>query len=170
MSLGLLLLIIWVCIALLTFRFTPKLEEVVSDGWSFTIVIMVLLTFGLSGLAFHCYYFKGTERQTEVHEWHISSLGNDKGVSGEFFLGSGTIETTDYYFFFVRTTEGYLRLKEPVANTYIIETDERRPELVGLQTYYDDKDLAFKVWFDPIITDKKLYVPKGTIIKDFKVR
>jgi|TARA_R110000850_G_C9969713_1_gene465092 hypothetical protein len=176
MSLALLLVLVfiglWFLYVVYCYPWVRKFDSVWDTGESIPIVFsIILLLFIAGGLSFgYCTYFEDTQRDVEEHDWYIHSLGNDKYMKGDFFLGSGTIEDTDYYFFYVRTQKGMSRIKRRVNDCYIIETDSRRPEIVGLRTVYDDEDKFFKVWFDDSILEYKIYVPKGTIIRDFKVR
>ncbi len=119
-------------------------------------------------LIFHA-IFNPVKRDLKKHLYYIESLGNDKYTEGSFMLGSGSIETIDYYFFYVNTINGYKRLKTPVCDTYIIETDNKRPEYIQVYNTWDDEDMFLKVFLDDV-TYRILYVPKNTIIKDFKVR
>ncbi len=105
----------------------------------------------------------------EVHEWYIHSLGNDKYLNGDFMLGTGTISETDYYFFYVKTVRGMSRIKVRVYDTYLIETDSRRPEYVEVVQKYDDEGRFWKVICDDKLFNK-LYVPTGTIVREFSVR
>ena len=109
-------------------------------------------------------------KHTQEKHWHyIESLGNDKYLNGSFFIGSGSIDETDYYFFFIETKHGHKRIKLKVDYTYIIETDAKNPEWVKVYTHYGDEDSFWKVWSHDF-EHNKLYVPSGTIIRDFKVR
>jgi hypothetical protein len=109
------------------------------------------------------------EYQDEEHLYYIESLGNAKYISGNFTLGFGSIEDIDYYFFFVKTKYGSKRIKIDVDITYIVETNTRKPECVRVLRKYNDSDSFWKVLFD-VELHNKIYVPYGTIIREFKVR
>jgi len=131
--------------------------------------VFMFLILLIAPIFFFVIYTKDDYHEIEKHDWYIESLGNDKYLSGSFFLGSGTINEIDYYYFYVNTTNGYSRLKRPISETYIIETDNRKPELTIVYDHYDNTDKFWTVAEDTKLY-YKLYVPKGTIIRDFRVR
>ncbi|CAL2082866.1 hypothetical protein [Tenacibaculum dicentrarchi] len=128
----------------------------------------LVLCIGIPG-TIHRDFREKIEYEKEVHKYYIESLGNDKYMEGVFFLGNGYVMEKDYYFFYVNTSNGYQRLKIPVESTYLIETDERRPEYVQIYRDYNDDKSFWKVLPD-CEKYNKLYVPKGTIVRDFRVR
>jgi hypothetical protein len=94
----------------------------------------------------------------------IYSLHDDKEQSGSFILGSGFINENGYYYYFTKNGDTYYK-DEVSDKTGIIETDET-PKLVTITVYPN-------IWYGKcfkIRKSHKLYVPKGTIIKEFKVR
>lgn len=108
----------------------------------------------------------------EYHYLYIKSLRNISSTEGEFFLGSGSIESVEYYYFFYQSTIGLKRSKIPVNNISIIETDERPPEIVKRKQCYSQD--TFIKWRCREIDSRRedayiMYVPKNTIIKEFKV-
>lgn len=138
------------------------------DIGGFLFLFWLILCITVPGVI-HSNFSKKISYEKEVHKWYIESLGNDKYMEGYFFLGNGYVMEKDYYFFYVNTSNGYQRLKIPVESTYLIETDERRPEYVQIYRDYNDDKSFWKV-FPDCEKYNKLYVPKGTIIRDFKVR
>ena len=176
MSLLLLLVLAFIGVIFLwvgyVYPFVKKFDNVWNTGEvipvMFSLLFLVITATAFSVM--YIDYFEDTIRETEEHDWYIHSLGNDKYTEGDFFIGSGSIEEVDYYFFYVNTIKGMARIKRPVNDCYIIETDNRRPEIVGIKYIHDDKDKFFKVWFEDVVTEYKIYVPKGTIVKDFRVR
>ena len=98
-----------------------------------------------------------------VQSVKIYSLYNNSEIKGKFILGSGSINQEEYYYFFTKKDNAYY--KEKVSNkTGIIETD-KTPKL-------EETTIYPKIWYGQLfeIRQYKLYVPKGTIIKEFKVR
>lgn len=176
MSLAVVLLIVFIGILFLyigyVYPWVSKFDNVWDTGETIPVIFSILILIIVAGSLAYGYgtYFEDVKRETEEHDWYIHSLGNDKYMDGNLFLGSGTIEDVDYYFFYVSTVKGMARIKRKVNNCYIIETDSRRPEIVGLRTVWDDEDLFFKIWFDGNIRDYKIYVPNATIDRNFRVR
>jgi hypothetical protein len=93
------------------------------------------------------------------HHLYIYSLKNINNTEGGFFLGSGAIEQVEYYYFFYKGKNGYVRGKLEVNRVSIQETTSRRPEIVEIERVY--KNDGF--WDIHYI----MYVPKHTIIKEF---
>ncbi|MCG8750498.1 hypothetical protein [Tenacibaculum finnmarkense] len=169
MNLGITLFVAWGVIFYLGLSLYHRIIEPKEDKWYHNLFFIIWISTAIIPFAIHQNFIKDIEYEEEEHEWYIKSLGNDKYVKGKFFLGSGSVQEKDYYFFYVNTSKGYQRLKILVSETYIIETDKRAPEYVKVYSKYNDEGIFWKVLFH----DEKfnrLYVPKNTIIRDFKVR
>lgn len=132
--------------------------------------LIILWGFGLFGsaMATHQIYSASIEYYEEEHEYYIHSLGNDKYIKGSFGLFTGNIDQIDYYFFYVNYVSGMGREKLPTSNTYLVEGNYR-PVVKSVHKKYKDDDRFWKVWNDGV-KYYKMYVPKNTIIRDFKVR
>jgi len=108
---------------------------------------------------------------------NIVSLVNNSQTTGEFFLGCGTIEGKEYYFYFVRQDDGgFYRDKTEVEDIILYETDEVSPRLewtciVPTETKNTQKWIGKNL--STMCHDErsyKLIVPKGTIIQKFELR
>lgn len=126
-------------------------------GLMFTTLIILFI------LLVHAELTRNFQIELE-NEYKIVSLRNRNNISGSFILGSGYISEKEYYYTFKKVSNNsYKRLKIPTDNTTIIETNKKEPKLVKYQ-----RSAVFG------LVDKgefyKLYVPKGTIIKKFKVK
>ena len=94
----------------------------------------------------------------------IYSLYNNSEIEGNFVLGTGSINQEEYYYYFTEQDGAYYKEKIS-SNIGIIETDET-PKL---ETTIIRPDIWYGEMIETII-NQKLYVPRGTIIKEFKVR
>ena len=104
---------------------------------------------------------------TTQHYLYIYSLKNQNDTEGDFLLGSGNIEQKEYYYYFYKGVNGYNRGKINVNSVSIQETNSRRAELVEIyRTYSQD---GFIRWQPQSTNRYIMYVPKNTIIKQFKV-
>ena len=135
----------------------------------FLVFILFVIIF-CSGLNIYNQYEESILELEENHEFYIYSLGNDKYINGDIGLFSGTIDEIDYYFFYVKYTNGMFREKLKLDKCYIVEGDYPRPEIKGVYRKFKDKDKFWKIWDDVTADYYKIYVPKGTIIRNFKVR
>lgn len=103
----------------------------------------------------------------------LISIEREQSMSGTFFIGSGTVKSDVYYFAYVDTSDGMYLNKYPRYKTYIVEQDG---EPKATTTMYECSRPVF-AWLKgmdkaPKRTRAKkyqLYVPKGTIIRDFKL-
>jgi len=102
----------------------------------------------------------------------IVSLNNQLTTEGSFTLGCGTLEGKEYYFYMHKLSDGgYKRGKVSVKNVILYETDEISPRIEWTEISNDIPE-----WYGPDIVgvmkkkDRKLYIPYGTIIKEFRVK
>lgn len=135
-------------------------------GWMFYFGFFSII-FG--ALVFHIDANKSSVEYT--HYLYIHSLKNKSEVSGDFFLGSGSIENKEYYYFYYKSSLGFKRDKVLVSETSIVETDDKNPEIVRGEQCYDQNTLI--KWQCGEVESQRykyiMYVPKGTIIKEFNV-
>ena len=110
-----------------------------------------------------------------VKQWDnsIVSLRNNSEMSGSFFLGTGTIGETQYYYYYKDLGDGkYKHDKVAVWRTTIQETDTVSPCF----EMYEDRFTKDYSWLIPEAFALNrpwkctLVVPKGTIIKEFKLK
>ncbi len=81
----------------------------------------------------------------------IKSVSLNSELEGSFVIFAGSINQEQYYFFYKEKGDGFMLDKVSAEQTIIIETDET-PRLVFSPCY-----------------ENKLYVPKGTLILDYKI-
>ena len=85
--------------------------------------------------------------------YKLISLFNDREVEGNFFLGTGSIGETEYYYSFIQTEKGIKRFKADVSRSYIIEdTNEPYVRIKKNGRQYD------------------FHVPAGTIIRKMELK
>lgn len=130
-------------------------------GWGFYGVLLAIVL-GIS-IPFISAEKIGTQ---EHHYMYVYSLKNQNDTEGSFFLGSGNIDQIEYYYYFYRGKYGYDRGKLPINNVSIVETDTRKPELTQVYNIYDTTNLL--LWAPNPTEQYILYVPKNTIIRQFK--
>lgn len=100
----------------------------------------------------------------------LASSRDTDGVSGQFFLGSGSIGTTQYYFFYKEVELGYRPGKVAAEgdNILIIEKERRDGELA----VYKYRPIGLWKWItlrqDPIKFE--FSIPTGTLKRGFVLR
>jgi hypothetical protein len=54
-----------------------------------------------------------------VQSYPLVSLSDNTGIRGSFFLGSGYVDSTPYYSYYVETPKGIQLVNDPTYNAYI---------------------------------------------------
>jgi hypothetical protein len=164
---GLTLTIAAICIYFIWFR--PK-DIVILDAIPLTLFFMPLVSvFAGFIIFFNIRFIDSTERVAYKPLCNIVSIRNNDVTSGNFTLGCGRIEETEYYFYFYKTLNGgYARGKKSVNKTEIVENNAHIPQIKILTTSYKSKSGLFK--FDEQKEEKYIIVvPKGTILNKFQL-
>jgi hypothetical protein len=103
-----------------------------------------------------------------VSKTDIVSLHNNNSISGTFILGCGTISSTEYYYMYTKNGNSFNRYKLPVDRVSLIEiTDDSLPRVETIRYKTTDK-LKYVVYSLKETYD--VYIPKGTIIQEFKIK
>jgi len=169
----------------------------ISEG-QFLIGLIVLLTFGLSGLFYKMSKDEGIpiiiliflgffgslllsigvftavrwldSNETEYYSRraNITSIKNSDEVGGHFMLGCGNIEQTEYYYYYYKSVDGYVRGKKPVNQTFIVEDSTDKPHVEVKMTHFESKSGLFS-YHDEEGEKYKIVVPKGTVVNKFEV-
>lgn len=106
----------------------------------------------------------------ETYYIEIASINNGEAISGNFFLGCGSINNREYYYTFRKFKNEpfkYQRMKIYSGYCCLIETNDVKPR-------YEWEERDYNNWIifdlDENRRNERLYVPKGTIIKEFNVK
>lgn len=119
-------------------------------GWTFTIVVGCFIS-GIISLApiFIAYWIGEIPKVWGVvdEEYPLVSLKEKSGIKGQFFLGSGSIEGVEYYFWYRRNKDGSVEGgKSNVSGAKIYEQDAT-PTMVEYKTDYKNKYVKYYIWF-----------------------
>lgn len=97
----------------------------------------------------------------------LVSLRNADGVNGTFFLGTGSIGTDQYYFYYKEVEGGYQPGKVLVANNVTVHEENRQDAL--MQRYVWQFTSSTYEWFGFTWPHEKydFYIPQGTLKKNF---
>lgn len=116
--------------------------------------------------------------ETEVIETKkvsIYSIKNETSIYGHFCIGTGTIESKIYYYYYTKNESGYILSKIDAEQVYIEECEDL--ENIGYVCTYG-KQLSQEDWlfnfgrFSLFGYDEKttiIKVPKGTMQIEFKI-
>lgn len=111
----------------------------------------------------------------KVYEYPLVAVRDGQGVRGSFFLGTGTVNSHEYYVMFRQHPDGAIEkivLEDDQYcrdRFYIYEIEEDEEPRVVL---YKFTQSTFPEW--TIISEPKhewnMYVPKGTVVRNFKIQ
>jgi hypothetical protein len=108
-------------------------------------------------------------------KYSLVSLDANEDVNGSyaqsFFVGSGYIGEDLYYHFFYNTSKGIKYEKRRAERVYIIETDTIVPSYIEYGYFFLEKD-SLEIGYYPEMRSRSrdvLYIPEGTIKRDYKV-
>ena len=115
------------------------------------VMIVCLLMIVAGSLTFSYYEY------SEVVYDEIYSIRQDPGASGSFVLGNGSIDTYMYYFMYIKTEYGFEIKKITTENqrVYVVETNDIKPQVCRKKDRWSLSDYII------------IYVPEGTIVKNF---
>ena len=97
---------------------------------------------------------------------NIVSLDTVSGLSGSFFLGSGSIENKPVYYFYEQQDDGGFRLDhiDVTDTTTLYQTNNVSPRIEKYNAKLDPLAILFFLHYDP---EYKVIVPENSIVKEF---
>jgi hypothetical protein len=98
----------------------------------------------------------------------IYSLERENSISGGFILGFGSVEGKPTYYFYKNDTKGIVLDSENAYYTSLVETNEVGPSIV----YYDITQGKCPIEirkYSGWQANKIMYVPEGTVKREFRV-
>ena len=108
--------------------------------------------------------------QTDVKP--IYALKDNSSISGSFFLGTGSIDEDDYYYYVTREEgKGYIVNRIMVGGSTYLEylttedCEYKEPCLVYFYTKWESKTLRFFAWSPS--NWRTFYIPEGSIIENY---
>lgn len=105
-------------------------------------------------------------------EWkyycEIQSIKNDSEVNGSFFLGTGSVDEKEYYYYFYRTDGGFRRGSKLVSEVLITEDDSLKPQLQRKVEKVTSRTGLIKDYTQEV-SAWRIIVPTKTVINKFKL-
>lgn len=114
------------------------------------------------------------EKSDKFGVTYISSVSANSAISGNFCLGSGSIESRDYYYFVVNSKYGYQINKIEITDQVYVKEDCNTKPYIEYTKY----NCTYQNWFSSLIFKKSFYnyegeiiihVPNNTVIKNYNV-
>lgn len=99
-------------------------------------------------------------KKIKIVSHDIVSIQKESGFSGSFFLGSGSIGSTQYFYFYEKVGDGLVLTSVPSSQVIVEEHSDIAPQ-------YQECDPEHKC---PFAEDYKykLIVPMNTVLQEFK--
>jgi len=140
---------------------------------SAVVIIVIVLVTGLIGLE-QGVIDNGdfSECKLDHQQRPIVSINRGSETTGRFFLGTGNIGSTTYYYTYIKEQRGYKLHKFKTNATHIVETNDS-PKIT-----YDNYacptpmfDFMFGGTHEKIHTEwnKVMHVPPNTMLREFKL-
>lgn len=104
---------------------------------------------------------------TEPETAKLVSLRDGESNSGHFFLGTGSIGTTQYYFFYEEDGSGYRPRKVAVADNVIVFEEKRQGGELKAYTYQFVNPSFGWVAVDWPSRKYEFVIPEGSLKKNF---
>jgi len=102
---------------------------------------------------------------------YLQAISNNNETDGEFFLGSGQIESNSYYYYYYKVDENsYIQKKIKTDNVIIYEEENcTQPRILTGTKQFKDKSSLIMCLSDEYY---KIIVPKNSVIKkiDFSLK
>lgn len=146
----------------------------------FWVVVIGMLTTILSALivmpiSTYCYDTLVEPEKTfvEYEKTEIYSIGNEVGIEGHFVLGSGSIESEMYYFYYVGGQNGGIIIdKVKAENVEIIEQDIENAYIIsGYMDYVNPNYFWTEGNSHCFATEyTRILVPRGTIKYSYNIQ
>ena len=109
----------------------------------------------------------------EMSRTQLAAMRNQSGVSGQFILGTGTIESASTYRFLMQDADGGMTPREVSADNMVRIFEEE-----GQSTAYYTEIYRVRIrgsYWDLFVVDvpkfvrHEFHVPKGTVVHQFKI-
>jgi len=157
--------VFWILIAVIIRRFGHSWDTVEWDCCIFTGFVATII----AGLIF-CSVVWGVS-PTKIVEEHfpIVSIDRSDSVTGNFFLGSGSVNGVPHYFYYIKSGDNsYYLWQYPASGTRVIEDSSKEAGVYSTARY-----TMYPEWFSQpgrAESDIRFIVPKGTIIREYKLK
>ncbi len=155
--------------------FKPKFYEMqygLTDYFMNSILYgMFAVTAWFMGVAFGaCLSIPLKKKWKKTSTTGLISLRDESGVSGSFFLGTGSIQHSSYYFFYRENGTGYSPGKVLADESVTIY--EQRRQHAFIVTYTHVLANPWLEWIAVYFTTEKheIFIPLGSITKKFSLR
>nr|WP_156736357.1 hypothetical protein [Mycobacterium sp. E3298] len=165
MGYALIILIGFIVGALSYYFFDEEFEIEISVLSGLIGALIALLPMLVAAMLIHSF---NDQEEYIKEEIPMVALKDNVGVSGRFFLGSGSVDDEMKYYYMVQSDKGMQIQSVSAEKSYLIETDKEQPVIKITDKRFKNKNL--ERWFPSWESgDTTIYVPKGSIDYNYKV-
>lgn len=156
------------------FGYQVGIELDSSTGWfSFMFGAMGLMIGCMAALVAGLFLTSPEHFEEKTVSNRLVSLNSQISVSGNFFLGTGSVSGVKTYYYFVDTPKGVNSRSVSASNSYIVETDSVEPKIVKHNYQLSQPSSIWTSIYIPLAfispTDyNRLYIPEGSIKHQYK--
>ena len=134
---------------------------------TFFLVVFTAMAFGV-GLGFASLIGLAVPKHwTGPDTAKLVSLRDGDGISGHFFLGTGSIGTTQYYFFYKEAGQGYQPGKVTVTGNVMVFEEKRQGGELKAYTYQFVNSSFGWIAMDWQSQKYEFVIPEGSLKKNF---
>lgn len=138
---------------------TESADYIIS--FMFSGIVGLVLAFGI-GLFIPKMTF--THQQIE-----LAAMQDGIQTSGQFFLGSGSVDEETYYLFYAKTGEtSYVMDKRTTNTSTIFEDEEHEPYLTDYDQVFRT-DLWLWIALPTLSRRSEFHIPKGSVLQNFRL-
>jgi len=129
--------------------------------------LLSALVFGL-GIGFSSLMGLAVSKHwTESETTQLVSLRNSDSISGNFFIGTGSIGTTQYYFFYKEAGQGYQPGKVAIKDNVVVFEEKRQNGELKVYTYQFVNPSLGWIAMDCQNQKYEFIIPEGSLKKNF---
>jgi hypothetical protein len=89
-------------------------------------------------------------------EYELVSISNSSSISGSFFLGTGSIGQKAVFYFYIKNTDGSIKLMNSFADVTTIKETDNPPRATLFKKAWKDRE-----W--------EIAIPRGSMINTFEL-
>lgn len=147
--------------------------------WTGFAIAFISIILGIVFTAGNTFDYTFSEEPVLRETTEITSLDDKYSVKGNFFLGSGTVSSVEYYYFIKDTDKGKITDKIPQKEAYITEDNSQKPRIEEY-AYKGERNATKDFWLSMNFGQSKedfsyntayyrVFIPENTIKTDFSV-
>lgn len=147
------------------------------DGWGFIEKVLATFLYAIIGFIIGLVLAIGSsiisdltfeKESIYIGSKEIHALRDNVGITGQFFLGSGGVDSKLKYHYITKEDKGMRTRSVDVGNAYINEIDGVEPSVSYYKKQFKNKTIQ---WLTPAfyISELIFEVPPNSVIQDYNI-